>query len=498
MLPFSILLYDHFLLRDASEKQLPAQMKRWLLPVCVLAILSFSYVDLSALFDGYKNRPFTPVERLLTQPRVILFYISLLIYPSTTRLALLHDVDISTGLFTPWTTLPSILLLAGLLLALLIAAKRHPLVSFCGIFFLMNHAIEGTIFNLELVYEHRNYLPSFFFFVMVSLGLWRAIDYFSHSRLLKKLIWLGLSVVMITNAHTVYFRNQTLHTDETLWQDQAVKTPGLSVVHNNLGRFFWTTGQPSKAIEAYRKALSLNHFMNLSQIGIVHFNIGLYHAYETKDYQQAATHFHDALVDIDGRPDVWAETARVNLILGHRRKALEQLQFALKFWPNHPDLLKGLCLVRYKAGQLEEAWWTALGIYHMMMPDKDGGILPVLAEIARQKGDKERAIRYWRAFMKDKPEHIRGTLALIELAAQTGNDRLLDQLIGRLIYLKKGKSFQEIVNDARTSSNISAYIPRASAILPLIRRYLAEQIDSADVDSFNELSQTDAAGVLSD
>src|SRR5690606_17359807 len=38
--------------------------------------------------------------------------------------------------------------------------RRQPALSFAIAWFLAGHALESTIFPLELVYEHRNYLPA--------------------------------------------------------------------------------------------------------------------------------------------------------------------------------------------------------------------------------------------------------------------------------------------------------------------------------------------------
>ena len=69
------------------------------------------FYDFSSVLKEYDFRPFTMTERLLTQPRVILFYISLLFYPLTSRLTLIHDVEISKSLIDPWTTLAAIIII---------------------------------------------------------------------------------------------------------------------------------------------------------------------------------------------------------------------------------------------------------------------------------------------------------------------------------------------------------------------------------------------------
>ena len=93
--------------------------------------------------------------------------------------------------------------------------------------------------------------------------------------------------------------------------------------------------------------------------------------------------------------------------------------------------MKGLSLFQYKSGEIDDALQTALSLHHFNMAEmatisgqtkaESGEILPLLGEISRQKGDTKKAIEYWEMLLKDKPGHIRGTLALIELYHKTKN-----------------------------------------------------------------------------
>lgn len=130
-----------------------------LLAIAAASIVLWSRPEL--LLSGYTIRPFTLVERLLTQPRVLWDYVGAMLVPFTPGLGLIQDdVAPSRDLIEPWTTLPAIgawlLVVAGSLWLL----RREPLIP-CGVlFFLGGHLMESTILPLELYFEHRNYLPS--------------------------------------------------------------------------------------------------------------------------------------------------------------------------------------------------------------------------------------------------------------------------------------------------------------------------------------------------
>ena len=114
------------------------------------------------LWAGYQFRDFSFVERLLTEGRVLWFYFSQIAFPRLAVFGLQHDdIAISTSLYSPWTTLPSILGLLALLWIGWISRKRLPLVSFGIFWFFIGHLMESTILPLEIAHEHRNYLPLF-------------------------------------------------------------------------------------------------------------------------------------------------------------------------------------------------------------------------------------------------------------------------------------------------------------------------------------------------
>ena len=100
-------------------------------------------------------------ERTLTETRVLWLYLSLIFAPSLDRFGLNHDdIPISSSLLHPWTTLPSLVGIVALLGLGFYFRKRKPLFALGVLWFFVGHALESTIFPLEIAHEHRNYLPS--------------------------------------------------------------------------------------------------------------------------------------------------------------------------------------------------------------------------------------------------------------------------------------------------------------------------------------------------
>jgi hypothetical protein len=84
-------------------------------------------------------------------------------------LSLYHDeIQISTGLLSPWTTLGSMLLLAALIVIGVLLRNRRPLVALGISWFFAAQLLTATIIPLELVYEQRMYFASIG--VLLALG----------------------------------------------------------------------------------------------------------------------------------------------------------------------------------------------------------------------------------------------------------------------------------------------------------------------------------------
>ena len=109
----------------------------------------------------FAARPFSAGERLLTETRVLWFYLGEILLPHFGRMALFHHfAPLSTDLLHPWTTLLACAAWLLVLITAWLARRRMPVLGLAVGGFLGGHLLESTVVPLDLVYEHRNYLPS--------------------------------------------------------------------------------------------------------------------------------------------------------------------------------------------------------------------------------------------------------------------------------------------------------------------------------------------------
>jgi hypothetical protein len=114
------------------------------------------------IINRYEKRDFTLYERLLTESRILFFYLGQIILPINSSLGLFHDdISISKSIFSPWTTIISIVFLFFSIVWSFLRIRVFPVLSFGVLVFFAAHLIESSVLALELAHEHRNYLASF-------------------------------------------------------------------------------------------------------------------------------------------------------------------------------------------------------------------------------------------------------------------------------------------------------------------------------------------------
>ncbi|MFC1837806.1 hypothetical protein ACFLYW_03915 [Thermodesulfobacteriota bacterium] len=255
-LPFFIFLYEWYFLQDLRIKHASNKRQWYLLAAAVLllgflAVLYYGANPVNKILAPYNKIGFTVFQRLLTEARVVILYITLLFFPVPGRLNLDYDFTLSSSLFSPVTTFVSVAALFCLLLFALLSAKKQRLFSFCILWFLGNLVIESSVIPLELVFEHRTYLPSTFFLLLFVILLYRLL---SARRLL---LYVFFVIILLILPYWTYERNRVWADELTLWQDCLEKSPNKWRVHNNLGKEYFRIWETDKAIHHYRMALSI-------------------------------------------------------------------------------------------------------------------------------------------------------------------------------------------------------------------------------------------------
>jgi hypothetical protein len=163
LLPLFILLVEFCFF--AKHEETPPYWKQARM-LALLAVLVAAVYKLAELFSGnwssaaFMHRFFTLEERTLTEARILWTYWQFIMLPNIQSMGLhLDDVALSRSLFSPISTFIAVIGHIGMLGASALAWRNHRVLSFGILWFYTGHLLESTIFPLELMYEHRNYLP---------------------------------------------------------------------------------------------------------------------------------------------------------------------------------------------------------------------------------------------------------------------------------------------------------------------------------------------------
>lgn len=358
LMPAALILVEWIFFQNGSLEFL--RRPKFLVYITIISAIVFFTVYFTIglpfdfIFDGYEVRPFTLMERSLTQPRIVLGYLSQIFLPLPERLSIAHDIALSTSLWHPWTTLPSIVIILAAGIASILLAGKYPLVSFAVLFYFLNHAVESSFLPLELVFEHRNYLPSAFLFVPVAAGFYAVLMKFSRS-VPAYAGWVGLMVIiLIAFGFFTHSRNKAWASPETLWRDAVLKAPNNSRPYVFLGIELAWGKNPTPA--DYRHALVLfNHSLTLpphrnddpakilGDIAWVYFFQG--------DYLQAVETFQHAISDYPEFHKNRFDLINPLVMLGRFDEAKEHAEFLIELAPNNPNslyMLGAVCLWQEK------------------------------------------------------------------------------------------------------------------------------------------------------
>jgi len=237
-LPLAILLMEWVMPDRDGRKR--GRLSVWggglLITFLVVAVMMLGGVEgvtrrVKEIYEGtrFDNRRFTLVERVMTQWRVVLFYLSLVFYPGLDRLNLEHEFQVSTGLFSPASTMASLLCLLVLLWIAIRVRRDEPLVSFGLFWFFLQLAITSTVLNLELAFEHRVYLASAGPVLVVVMLFVRFLSYSFRIRC----AWVLIFALLL--GWGSYQRNQVWYDQVRLYKDAVQKAPGKPRNQGNLG-----------------------------------------------------------------------------------------------------------------------------------------------------------------------------------------------------------------------------------------------------------------------
>jgi len=123
-------------------------------------------------------------------------------------------------------------------------------------FFLLLAPTSSFIPLADVLMEHRLYLASWGIFLAIVVSAAAAFERLS-TRVRSGLALVSVLAICSVLAMASYARVGLWRTKRSLWSDAVAKSPGKSRVHLGLGNAYRREGEPERALQEYRLALSL-------------------------------------------------------------------------------------------------------------------------------------------------------------------------------------------------------------------------------------------------
>ncbi len=256
-LPLAIILFEFFFIRT---KKFSINFKDYRVILLMAALLGvLLIIPLNYSFSIFNPIPpskghaytLTPFNYLLTQFSVIVKYIQLLFLPVNQIVD--YNFPISNNFFEIRTLLCFLVLLFLILLAIYLFI-RNRIISFGLSWFFLTLLIESSFIPInDVIFEHRTYLPSFGFFLVLSSGIYAL---FGEKYKFGPIAI--LAIIIGSNSYLTYERNKVWKDEITLWSDNISKDPGCARPLYNRGRAYGVLHEPDKAIADYSRAIKID------------------------------------------------------------------------------------------------------------------------------------------------------------------------------------------------------------------------------------------------
>ena len=331
-LPLIILLYEWFFFQDLKLKWSRRQLLWITFFVIVFAGVVLWYMGENPMFrimNSYRRRDFTLIERVMTEWRIVVYYLSLFLWAPPGRLNLDHDYPLSLSPVHPATTMVALAAILGLLAWAAYAAKKDRLIAFAILWFFITQATESTVIGIELIFEHRTYIP----FMMICLLFVLAVFRFFKNRSLT--YGLLVATALVFSVWT-YQRNLIWQDPVTFWTDTFFKSADKPRAYKNLAYAYQQKKEWVTAVLYYKKALEIDETKNRKDFA-TYANLGAA-LVKQNSFFDAVYYYSKAIEQKKATADILQPFAFALTKIGKLEAAKMYYQMALNIFPEDESI----------------------------------------------------------------------------------------------------------------------------------------------------------------
>lgn len=342
----AVLLAVEWVLDPALGARIRRRWRAWLAGAAVAAALgAAALAPYGPILAAEHARSGIPVaDRLLSQGRVLVHYLSLVALPLPSRLHVDHAAFVpSRGLLEPWTTLPAVAAVLALAAGAVLGRRRAPVAAVAVLWFLAALSVEQTVLPLDLVFEQRIYFASAGLFVLAGAAAVRLV------RVPRLGAWAAVVPAVALLAAGTRARNEDWRDPAVLFDDPAANAPHVPRGLLAVGATLRDRGDLAGAERAFRRAAELapRHPDAWVHLGSLALGRG-----ELAD----AERLYARALAIDPRsPEVWYDLGIVHGRAGRAEAAVAAHERALALDPGLTDARVSLAVLRYRGGDAARA-----------------------------------------------------------------------------------------------------------------------------------------------
>lgn len=334
-------------------KRLPVHV-----PVAALTVMiavNFIAATGSSHDIGYSLERIDARTYLLTQFRVVLTYVRLLFLPINQNLDYQYRLSQS---ILEWDTLASLLCILGLIVFASLTRKRYPILAF-GIFwfFMTLMPTSSVVPVIDVIFEHRVYLPSVGFAFCASFFVLKAVDLADHVTS-KRISWnrmAGIISVLLLGAmvFATVERNWVWQSKMSLWADVVKKSPDKPRAYMNYGQALSEKGFYKESIPFLIKGLecpddgSVSRAELYRELGVSYYKLGM--------LDEAVNAYQNGRKYAAQDPTLLNNLSIALYDKGDNERAQMYAELAIQYAPQFPDIYNTIGNIHFRKGEYEKA-----------------------------------------------------------------------------------------------------------------------------------------------
>lgn len=287
LLPVFALVLEITVLANVSTIRYKRKLRISACAAGLIALILYLFYLTYSASNISPGREHTLIERLLTQPQILIDYLYVAFIPDITGFNPFHDnYPHVINLWSSNKALFSLSLLTLLLSSALYYRLKYPLFSFAVLWFLTAHLLESSVINLELYFEHRNYIALFgpcmalifiitkikqryqrvaiisfnLYWLLLCAGLLMTTQIWGQPRLAAK-VWQAKQVGSARATEylsTIYLREGKIDTAQQLLTNHIIECKNCTNSHAISLFFSCYSGKKNATRSAYNALLNLS------------------------------------------------------------------------------------------------------------------------------------------------------------------------------------------------------------------------------------------------